>query len=355
MSIYLGGNKTGDFYFGGTQIAKAYYGYVQVYPDIDWNPLNLPAYTMRFQFENSSFNPTTSGISWKEGTTWTRVSSSPNVWDYTNSGYTPGITPEYSWDIAFVNKLTQENLGGTCSILGANTSGIREWQQTFEGCDALVSMVPFDMSAGVGFNSTFNMCYNLASPIVANFSSARYLWNTFEATSIPSATIYNTSNCTDFSRMFASCGSLTSVNLFDTSSATDTSSMFIDCSSLTSVPLFDLSNVINARGMFAYCSSLTNVPLFDLSSVTNASSMFEDCEALIEVPLFDMPSVTNVEAMFDWCRYVESGALALYQRLSTQTNPPTAYTHCFTNCGSGTTTGAAELAQIPASWGGTGA
>jgi hypothetical protein len=59
--------------------------------------------------------------------------------------------------------------------------------------------------------------------------------------------------------------------------------------------------------------------------------------------------------MFIDCTNVQSGALALYQQMSTQTTQPTVYGDCFTNCGSNTTTGAAELAQIPASWGGTGA
>jgi hypothetical protein len=47
---------------------------------------------------------------------------------------------------------------------------------------------------------------------------------------------------------------------------------------------------------------------------------------------------------------VQSGALALYQQASTQTNPPTNHNETFTRCGTNTTTGAAELAQIPSDW-----
>jgi len=53
---------------------------------------------------------------------------------------------------------------------------------------------------------------------------------------------------------------------------------------------------------------------------------------------------------FYGCVNVESGALALYQQASTQTNPPTNNYQTFTNCGSNTVTGVAELAQIPSSW-----
>jgi hypothetical protein len=54
--------------------------------------------------------------------------------------------------------------------------------------------------------------------------------------------------------------------------------------------------------------------------------------------------------MFGECVNVQSGALALYQQASTQTNPPSNHGGTFYNCGSNTTTGAAELAQIPSDW-----
>jgi len=58
--------------------------------------------------------------------------------------------------------------------------------------------------------------------------------------------------------------------------------------------------------------------------------------------------------MFRNCYAVESGALALYRQASTQANPPTYHTNTFKDCGKDTVTGAAELASIPASWGGLG-
>jgi len=71
------------------------------------------------------------------------------------------------------------------------------------------------------------------------------------------------------------------------------------------------------------------------------------------IPLFDTSSATNVSMMCVNTRNVTTGALALYTQMSTQTTPPATYNGCFTNCGSDTVTGAAELAQIPTSWGGT--
>lgn len=89
------------------------------------------------------------------------------------------------------------------------------------------------------------------------------------------------------------------------------------------------------------------------TGVTNMTSMFRNCSSLTNVPLFDTNSATNMSYMFKDCTAVQSGALALYQQASSQSTPPTTYTGCFTNCGVNTTTGAAELAQIPTSWGGT--
>jgi hypothetical protein len=82
-------------------------------------------------------------------------------------------------------------------------------------------------------------------------------------------------------------------------------------------------------------------------------SMFNSCSSLTTVPLLDTSSCTDMERMFSGCLYVQSGALALYQQASTQAIPPARHSDTFHDCGRNTTTGAAELAQIPTSWGGT--
>lgn len=130
------------------------------------------------------------------------------------------------------------------------------------------------------------------------------------------------------------------------------------CDKLTSIALFDTSSVTNMCHMLTRCESLTSIPLFDTHNVTDFSYMcfghsFSGWMPLIHVPLFDTSSATNVLFMFGGAKNVESGALALYQQMSTQANPPTTHDRCFEGCGADTVTGAAELAQIPTSWGGT--
>lgn len=131
---------------------------------------------------------------------------------------------------------------------------------------------------------------------------------------------------------------------------TNMSIMFWNCTSLTTVPLFDTSSVTNMFGMFVSCTSLTTVPLFDTSNVTSMENMFLNCTSLTSIPLFDTSKVTNMNSMFNNCINVEIGALSLYQQASSQANPPSSHDRTFYKCGSNTTTGAAELAQISWSW-----
>ena len=149
-------------------------------------------------------------------------------------------------------------------------------------------------------------------------------------------------------------------NVYDVyKSGTSFQRLLIASSNVIEVLGANTTGITNMSSMFAsedfFTMTLTSVPLFDTSSVTDMSYMFQYCPSLTSVPLFDTSSVTNMNSMFYGCTNVQSGALALYQQASTQANPPSSHNGTFTNCGSNTVTGAAELAQIPSSWGGTGA
>ena len=147
-----------------------------------------------------------------------------------------------------------------------------------------------------------------------------------------------------------------SENIWDIyKSATSWNSLFTYMYELVSVIAANTTGIRGMESMFLGCSNLATVPLFDTSSVGTMQSMFENCSNLTTIPLFDTSSVTNMLFTFSGCYKVQSGALALYQQASTQANPPYMYYGAFTNCGRDTVTGAAELAQIPSSWGGTGA
>ena len=254
-----------------------------------YNPLNLPPNTVRVRTRDGL-------VPYKSGTetsstyeTATLVEGTSDVYDVYKSG------------TDFYNLFFNSN--NVVEVLGANTTGITNMNSMFSYCTSLTTVALFDTSSVTDMYFMFHYC--------------------LELTSVP---LFNTSSVTIMSYMFNNCDSLTTVTLFDTSSVTDMECMFNNCSVLKTVPLFNTSNVENMYEMFRGCSSLTSVPLFNTSSVMFMDSMFLNCTK------------------------VQSGALALYQQASTQANPPSSHTEAFKNCGSDTTTGAAELAQIPDDW-----
>ena len=371
------------------------------------NPLDLPSHTIRCKF-NAGYTPT-------EGDTQTLVDAGDNIWDIYKSsndwldlfsscsdllevvganttGVTrmsamfsecTGLTSVPLFDTGSVTDMSNMFRGCTYYLTSVplfDTSSVTDMNSMFSECTGLTSVPLFDTGSVTDMSYMFSGCTGLTSVPLFDTGSATGMHGMFEScTSLTSVPLFDTSSATDMGGMFAGCANLTSVPLFDTSSVTDMSSMFSNCTGLTAVPLFDTSNVTDMHEMFFGCSSLTSVPLFDMSSATRVdrmfyecvsltsvplfntssagvmSEMFYNCTSLTAVPLFDTSSATYMDGMFFGCTNVQSGALALYQQANGQANPPTEYTDCFWHCGSNTTTGAAELAQIPASWGGTGA
>lgn len=90
---------------------------------------------------------------------------------------------------------------------------------------------------------------------------------------------------------------------------------------------------------------------FDTRHITIFMYMFAYNTKLESVPLLPTDSAINVHGMFINCTNVTSGALAMYQQMASN---PRIFDHdrAFENCGINTTTGLAELQQIPQSWGG---
>lgn len=307
-------------------------------PTVDpYNPLNLPPNTLRVR--TTGRPPIKSSRTSYE--TATLVPGTTDIYDVYKSG------------TSFDHLLKSSN--NVLEVLGGNTTGITSMVNMFDYCLNLSSSVVFDTSSVTDMKMMFYHCYDLTSVPLFDTSNVTDMTLMFEyCSALTTVPLFDTSNVTTMAAMFHVCGSLTSVPLFDTSSVTDMKMMFNSCYNLTAVPLFDTSSVTDMNNMFAGCTSLTSVPIFDTSSVTDCSDMFEDCTSLITVPLLNTSKVTNMEDMFANCYAVESGALALYQQASSQANPPSSHIRAFANCGRDTVTGAAELAQIPSSWGGTG-
>lgn len=316
--------------------------------------IDLPPYTIRLRYRDG-VTP-----SFAHGTA-TQVSQSPNVWDLT---YESG-----SWR-NLLNGHTD-----LIEVLGANSTGVWRMDGMFNYCENLTTVAVFDTSACTYLQQMFNYCSSLTSLPLFDTSNAidiHYfvscctslttvpLFDTHNATdtsgffygctNLTSVPKLDTSSATNMYGMFAECTSLKSIPLIDCSSATDMESMFNGCTNLISVPLLNTINTTNMKNMFVNCISITTVPLFNTANVTNMSFMFANCTGFTTIPLFNTSNATNVNDMFSSCHNVQSGALALYQQMSTQTNPPTNHDNTFYNCGDETTTGQAELNQIPLAW-----
>ena len=102
-----------------------------------------------------------------------------------------------------------------------------------------------------------------------------------------------------------------------------------------------------------YEMHMAAVPNFNYSNGTRFDDFMANNVSLTSIPEMTFgTSVTNVGRMFTRCPNVQSGAKDLYDTLS-QIASITDHADTFTDCGSNTESGRAELAQIPTSWGGT--
>lgn len=288
MSLYIGNQKIGSLYLGSTKIKEAWVGDVKVYGS-SVDPYN-PLGLPPYTIRckfSSGYTPTM-------GDTNTLVDATENIWDiYKTSG-----AVILGWRSLFSDN---NNL---LEVLGANSRGPLfdgfNMQLMFFGCQSLTRVMPF-------YTGSHSCLY-----------------------------------------MFEACSSITEISGFKFKGNLDQA--FANCSSLTTLNI-DTSEVTRMGETFAQCTSLVNPPSIDTSEVTYATMMFRGCTSLSRIPLYDTSKMYTVDRMFVNCSNVQSGALALYQQLSTQDSIPQ-HDYAFYNCGINTTTGLAELQQIPESWGG---
>ena len=145
--------------------------------------------------------------------------------------------------------------------------------------------------------------------------------------SITGLEMLDTSNVTDMSQMFQSCGNhsteftLDLGNNFNTSNVIRMKDMFEGCGrkstkfTLNLGDNFDTSNVYDMSGLFHNCGYNSTVfaldlgEKFDTSNVINMSDMFNGCGAKSTVftldlgEKFDTSNVTNMKSMFRECGY----------------------------------------------------
>lgn len=343
-------------------------------------PYNLAPKTIRFEFGFKGYDPTQSYTNMPAGATWTRVSSSPNVWDYHNdslgadefdsSHATTGGEYGHFW----------QNDTGSIRVIAANLAGVTTCEGMFRGISSLISvenvartqrvtttarmfdssglrtLEAFDTGSVTYMDGMFYRCQYLTSVPLLDTRNAVSMGSMFSESGVTTIPAFNTANVTNMSKMFYDCHSLSSVPLLNTSKVTNMSNMFYHCIRLKTVPLFDMSSVKDASYMFRYAFHLETVPLFNLSSVQYMRGMFSgDADltyymALQAIPDFNLPSVINVSMAFSGCVNVASGITRIYQKMAARVTSSSNYKGAFYQCGADTTTGRTELAQIPSGW-----
>lgn len=329
MALQIGSTNFGHIYVGSTEIAEAYFGSIKVFPDS--TPV-IPVNTLRLKY-SQGYTP-----SFADGTS-VCIDQQNNIWDWTNIQFT-------------ASNIDRTNL---IEVVDGNLVATNALYQTFSGITSLLRVQRLYAPNTKGLNAIFRGCTALQT--VAGFQPSTEISEAIalfaSCSSLQSVNLFDTHTMTHAASMFSHCSSLEAIPAFDFSNCTDVDTAFRACSSLRTIPNFNFSNVVTMRNTFEGCRSLTAIPSMNLSKVENMVYAFGDCFSLQAIPAITVSVVDNCYGAFSNCSEVTTGALNMYNAFISQATPPTTHTDTFWYCGRDTASGAAELAQIPASWGGT--
>lgn len=294
MSLVLYGSDT-PYISDAVKLSSRYCAYNEY--NLIWHSISMTQndntllstpYTLRFFFAQPEYNPTrVSG--WKSGSTWTQVSSSPNIWDYTHESS--------NWDDEFNGKFVSD-------------------------ANEVIILASGDLS---GITSMKNVAYISGKVAGGTFGSG----NTNNISYITYMCDLDTPNVTNMDGLLMGCRYLAVAPKLNTSSCTSLWSTFDTLYSILMIPNIDMSHVTNMRATYSKCFSLLYTP--DFSKVNSNLNLCQYC--------------------FERAYNLTTGLKDAYDNLVLTSN--TNHASCFSQAGSKSTTGAAELAQIPSSWGGT--
>lgn len=332
-------------------------------------PVELPDRTIRLQMTSGSVDPTSwTPVDTSKSYQWTIVSGTNDTWDctydYTDwtsvfSGKTE-IAHVLGANLAEVT--TMKNAFSGCSSL-LTVDGITDSEQLvsthnmFYNCTSLVSVSPFDTSNVTNIIGMFRTCKNLEEIPYINTSSVTQMTSACsECQKITTIPQFDLHNVTTMDQAFAFCDNLVNVPDLNTSKAIIMTGLFQDCKSLETAPNMSFANAMDVSSLFYDCYALKNVPNYDMTYARVFKQTFYACRSLTQIPDIMITTtsggtgrvITSVQSMFAYCRNVESGILDFYNTVKDV--PNLTYRSCFSYCGVDTTSGSAELSQIPSGW-----
>lgn len=245
---------------------------------INYNPLNLPAYTIRVVTANTSLDSTMNQ----------RGATAVNRGKYQSTDYRVfDVTRNNSnWSSLFAGASTCKII----KVLGANTAGVTNMNNLFYYNMDLNEVALFDTSSVTDMTEMFKYCSN----------------------SLRTVPLFDTHNVTTMKGMFEAVsggGQLRTCPNFDTSKVTNMEAMFRRQKQLQSFPNFDTSKVVNFGEMFASCSSITGAihiyTLHQVSGGIDLGGMFYNCSSLSSVkPFYNYASrftISDHVATFTGC------------------------------------------------------
>jgi len=325
---------------GGTALGKSGYG-LGTYWDPE-NPLNLPPYTIRIRIPDGQIPPVQ-----HDGGSYTQVSEYPNIWDYTYPN------PDWSYRFGawpFGNPHPLE-------VLGSNSSGITSMQGLLQ-YKSVTSVHLSKVDSVTDLSYLCRECHKLQSlqidgTYVGSGANTEYMC--YQCAALNNLALDSSLKSTNTGYMFYQNILMETAPSFHTENNTNMQYMFSGCKALKNVSLYDASQVQDMRSTFYSCTSLQTLPAFNTSSCYMFESFCEECSSLQRIPLLDLSAISTHEGimrkMFKNCVNVQAGALDLYNSAKNLTSASYLWhSESFRNCGSNTTTGKAELAQIPGDW-----
>lgn len=304
---------------------------------------SIPPQTIRFRFEETDYNP--SEI--ENGGTWTKVAdSSFNDWDWycADTNWKSKFDSYNGWAFTEEHKVS--------IIATGDMTNVTSMESMFHGCTGLTNIPENSFNNVTNAKLMFDGCTGLTNIPENSFNNVTDASGMFyRCTGLTNIPMNSFNNVTNAYAMFYECTGLTSIPENSFNNVTNAGEMFIGCTGLTSIPDNMFNNVTNAYGMFDECTGLTSIPENSLNNVTAVSYMFRRCTGLTSIGNNSFNNVYEAQGMFYGCTRVEHGALALYNKWIAG-GKVISHINTFTDCGKDTTTGLAELQQIPVDWGG---
>jgi surface protein len=276
-----------------TSLHQAFYSYkgLKEFEFIGTN--NITTFSAMFQV--SSISKVTT-LDTSSGTNFNNMFANSNIQEIPAFDLSSATDISYMFSVCVnITVLPTMALPSTCTNM----------QYTFNSC-SLLQEIPFTSFDGVtnffgAFQSTSIREFNYSTPAITTaqqmFYSCRLL-QTAILKDIPVGQLLNTSY------MFGYCDSLTYIEPFDTSNVTNFSRMFLGLKCNMDLSWVNTSSATTLTHMFQGYATLKDASWLNVtSSVTIVTAIFSGCVSLVKFPTsMDLTNCTLLDSSFESCQ-----------------------------------------------------